>query len=274
MKESSLEKLKKILRAMEKVLVAYSGGVDSTFLLKVAGDVLGRDGVLAVTAVSDTYTAGELKLSKSIAKKLKVQHLLIHTCETANPLFAANPPNRCYYCKQELYSRLKSLAASKGIPFIIEGSNLDDLTDFRPGRKSLVELGIRSPMVEAGLDKAQIRKLSKKMKLPTWNIPPQACLASRIPYNTEISPEKLRRIALAEEYLRSLGFQGFRVRDHGEIARLEFLPEDMKRLRDPRLTAKIVRKLKSLSYAYVAMDMEGYRSGSMNEVIPWKKKKQ
>lgn len=261
------EKLRDILKSMESALVAYSGGVDSTFLLKVAKDVLGQN-VLAVTAVSDSITTEEVSLAKSQARKIRVRHRLIRSHELSNPEYRSNPPDRCYHCKKELYSRLFKMATAKGFRHVLDASNVDDLKDYRPGRKAVEEAGARSPLVEAGLTKQEIRELSKNMKLATWNIPSAACLASRVPYHSPITAEKLRRIAAAERVLRGAGLPQCRVRDHGDVARIEVPVEDLKKLCEPDLAKMIAGKFKFLSYAYVALDLGGYRMGSMNEVIP------
>jgi pyridinium-3,5-biscarboxylic acid mononucleotide sulfurtransferase len=265
-KVSKLEKLKEILRGMESALVAYSGGVDSTFLLKIVKEVLGTR-VLAVTAVSESYTAGELKLARSMARKMKVRHELMRAHELSNPDFASNPPDRCYHCKKELFSRLAKMAASKGLSQVLDASNADDLKDYRPGRKAVEESGARSPLVEAGLTKNEIRRLSRNLGLPTWNMPSMACLASRIPYHSPITPEKLRRIAAAEKVLRGAGLKSCRVRDHGDIARIEVPLKDMTKACQPATARKITVRLKKLSYSYVALDLQGYRMGSLNEEI-------
>jgi uncharacterized protein len=265
-----LEKLRGIIISFRKAIVAYSGGVDSSFLLKCCLDYLGKDNVLAVTAVSPTYTRKELTTAKEIAKGLRVSHAIISTEEVDNPNFRSNPRNRCYYCKTELFSRLKSIAQKKGIGFVLDGTNADDLKDYRPGRQAKEELGVRSPLAESGLRKADIRQLSRKFGLKTWDAPQAACLASRFAYGQEIAPEDLGRIEKAEDYLRSLGIKMARVRhyvlaDKTRLARIEVDREEIQIVTSHKLQA--ARRLKKLGYNYVTLDLEGYRTGSMNEGI-------
>lgn len=269
---SKLEKLKNILFKMKKVLVAFSGGVDSTFLLKVARDVLGEN-VLAVTASSDTYPQGEIEDAKKLAQRLKVRHSVIHTCELENPDFVGNPPQRCYYCKQELFSKLKEIAEAESIPYVLDGANYEDTADFRPGAEAAKELGIRSPLKEVKLIKSEIRGLSKKLRLKTWDKPSLACLSSRFPYYSEIDKKSLKQIGQAEEFLKKLGFKQVRVRHHDHIARVEIEAEEFPKIIKQGTREKIVKNFKKFGYTYVSLDLAGYRTGSMNEPLPQSVKK-
>lgn len=261
---NKLKKLKSLLKDMGSVLLAYSGGVDSTFLLKVAGDVLG-DRVLAVTASSVTYPVEELKFSQKIAQELGVRHKIIETHELMNKNFASNPINRCYFCKKELFSKLRKIAGGNKLNFVIDASTVSDKDDFRPGEKAKKELKVRSPLKEAGFTKDDIRRESKKLGLASWDKPSLACLASRIPYGRKISAGILKRIQQGEMFLRKLGFKQVRLRHYNGTCRIETLKEDIPAFLSKRVL--IVEKLKRLGYNYVTLDLEGYRSGSLNEVI-------
>lgn len=264
---TKLDKLKDTLREMEKVLVAFSGGVDSTFLLRVAQEVLGEN-VLAVIASSETYPDKEIQDAVSLAKKWNVRYKVIHTQELENPDFASNPPQRCYFCKKELFTKLKEIAANEGIPYVADGANFEDMDDFRPGLQAGKELGVRSPLMESFLLKSEIRELSQEMGVPTWNKPSLACLSSRFPYYTEIDKKSLVQIAQAEDYLKSLGFSQVRVRHHGQIARIEVEPDEILKIAEPEKRNKIVEEFKKIGYSYVTIDLAGYRTGSMNEPLP------
>jgi uncharacterized protein len=264
---SKFEILKSTLKEMGTVLIAFSGGVDSSFLLKTAQEVLG-DRVLAVIAKSETYPEKEQEEAVRLAEEWKVHLRVIQTDELDNPEFVQNPPTRCYFCKNELFSKLKEIASSEGILFVCDGSNYEDLDDFRPGAKAAEELGVRSPLKEAGLVKDEIREISRWMGLPTWNKPSLACLSSRFPYNIEIDRDSLKQISLAEDYLRSKGFTQVRVRHHGQIARIEVEPDEIVIMMDPELRQDVVENLKVFGYAYVTLDLAGYRTGSMNEPLP------
>ncbi len=264
---NKIEKLEKILRGMESAVVAFSGGLDSSFLLKVANDTLSDGKLLAVTAVSDTYTRLELKQAKRFTKALGVRHRLIFTDEMKDKRFTKNPADRCYYCKKELFRSLKDEAASGGFKFILDASNLDDKFDYRPGARAKKEFKVRSPLQDAGISKSEIRKYSKKLGLSTWSLPPIACLASRIPYGREISRDVLTKVEKAEGFIRDLGIKHVRVRYHDDVARIEVDKKDIKRFFNQKFCVKIVRRLKSLGFSYIALDLEGYRTGSLNEVL-------
>jgi uncharacterized protein len=265
--EEKYTRLKEILLSMGKVLIAFSGGVDSTFLLKVARDTLEDRDVLAVTALSPLYPDRELQEAKKTAQEMGVKHHLIESNELEIEEFPENPPNRCYFCKRELFGKLQNVARHEGFPFVAEGSTLDDEEDHRPGRKAIQELGIRSPLKEALLTKDEIRRVSRALGLPTWDKPSFACLASRFPYGEKITLNALRMVDEAEAFLFGLGFKQVRVRHYQSLARIEIYPDEMSRLLDGFLREKVVGRLKEIGYRYVTLDLQGFRSGSMNEVL-------
>lgn len=264
--QEKLARLESLLKELDGVVIAYSGGVDSTFLAAVAHRVLGEK-MLAVTAYSPTYPEEEVDSARCLAHKLNFPHLLISTDEMKDPAFIANDPHRCYYCKKELFQHLLTIAAQRGWRRVADGSNIDDLSDYRPGRKAIQELGVVSPLCQVGLTKAEIRSLSREMGLPTWDKPALACLASRIPYGTAITADILKRIEQAESYLHSLGIAQVRVRHHGTLARIEVDPQSIPLLLQGNRRREIAERLKELGYTYVTLDLLGYRTGSMNETL-------
>ncbi|NJK87537.1 MAG: ATP-dependent sacrificial sulfur transferase LarE [Bacteroidales bacterium] len=264
--EEKYQKLTEILKEMGNVAVAYSGGVDSTFLLKVATDVLGNKAT-GILAVSPSYPSREFKAAKQIAHEMGAKLEIIETHETEQESYLENPVNRCYFCKSELFEKIVELAGNSAYKNMVDGSNFDDLGDHRPGMKALREKGVRSPLQEAGLTKEEIRILSKKAGLPTWNKEALACLSSRFPYGERIDVKKLKMVDEMENFLRDLGFHGVRARHQNKTLKIEVLPEDIKKFFDDANRVKIVDRAKKLGYTYVTLDLEGYRQGSMNEVL-------
>lgn len=262
--QEKFEHLKAILRDMGSVLAAFSGGVDSTFLLKVAVDVLG-DKVAALTATSPTYPDREFQDAKRLAKEIGAKHIIVESNELLIPNFAENTDKRCFYCKSELFEICAEKARELGIAFVADGSNIDDMSDYRPGREAAKKLGVRSPLVEARLSKLEIRQISRAIGLETWKKPSFACLSSRFPYGTKITEERLDKVERCEEILRNLGFSQFRVRYHHEIARIEVPPSEISRFLEEGVRNVIVEGFKKQGFTYITLDLQGYRTGSMNE---------
>jgi pyridinium-3,5-biscarboxylic acid mononucleotide sulfurtransferase len=261
--DAKYARLLDILRAMESVVVAFSAGADSTFLARAARDALGDRSLLA-TADSETYPSSELEESRRLAAELGMRQIVVETRELDNPDYAANPVNRCFFCKEELFAHLTPLAEREGFRALVYGANVDDLGDHRPGMKAASERGVRAPLIEAELTKAEIRELSRRLGLPTWDKPSFACLSSRFQYGDRITPEKLRRIDQAEAFVRSLGFRQFRVRHHDRLARLEIDESELPRVWQDGRHREIVQGLRRLGYVYVTLDLAGFQSGSAN----------
>ncbi len=262
--QAKLTRLQESLRGLNRVAIAYSGGADSTFLLKIAHDVLG-DEVLALTADSPSQPRAELAEARAIAAGFGVRHVVLPTHELVDPRYAANPPDRCYICKGHIMGTLLAYAQAEGFQVLADGSNADDQGDYRPGSRAAAERGVRSPLQEVGLTKAEIRALAREHGLPNWDKPSAACLASRIPYGTPVTVEALGQVEAAEEHLHQLGFRQVRVRHHGAIARLEVTPSDLARAVE--LRDVIVAALRDVGFTYVALDLAGFRSGSLNQVL-------
>lgn len=260
------DRLRSLLDEIQLAVIAFSGGVDSSILLRAASEALGPN-LIAVTAVSETYPPAELGPAQAFAASLGVRHRVLPTDELRHDAFARNDRDRCYHCKQELFGKLRQIADAEGIPFILDDSNVDDQRDYRPGRKAAAELGVRSPLAEAGLTKQDIRDLARRLGLPMWDKPSLACLSSRIPYGTRITGRMLTTIQSAEDVVRSFGIGQVRVRHHGDTARIEVGKEDLPRLAAAGTREQVVLALRELGYAYVCLDLEGYRTGSMNAVL-------
>ncbi len=266
--DKKMARLRNLLGEMQQVVVAFSGGVDSTFLLKVARDCLGPQNVVALTATSPTYPEFEFEQACQLAREMGVEQIVIESNELEIPGFADNPPRRCYHCKHTLFSLCLEQAQKRGIDTVLDGSNLDDLSDYRPGRDAVQELQVRSPLLEAKLDKAAIRQLSRDLGLRTWDKQAFACLSSRFPYGTKITAERLRQIDTCETFLRENGFRSYRVRYHDTIARIEVAPDEINKILDPKLREELVSTCQQAGFTYVTLDLQGYRTGSMNATLP------
>jgi uncharacterized protein len=269
--DTKLERLRSILDTMGGVVLGYSGGCDSTLLAAVGREVLGER-MVCVLASSPTYPGAEVKEALETAGKLGIAVMRIETDELKDEAFRANTPDHCYYCKRELFGKLVAIGKGQAIDWVADGSNVDDLKDYRPGGRAASEFGVRSPLREAGFTKEEIRELSHRMGLPTWDKPAFACLASRIPYGTRIEPAVLTRLDEAEQFLKGLGFRQVRVRHHGDVARIEVEPAEIPRLASPEIRQQVAEKFKALRYLYTTLDLDGYRMGSMNAVLDRKTK--
>ena len=263
---AKLARMREILAPMRSLIVAFSGGVDSTFVLKVAYETLG-DKVLALTTTSPTMPDEDRESALAMARVIGARHLIVESNELEIPGYSANPLNRCYLCKHNLFTVCEAKAAELGIDNIVDGLNLDDLHDYRPGMQAASEKRVRHPLVEAELSKAEIRELSRAMELPTWDRPASPCLSSRFPYGTEITPEGLAKVAAGERILHAMGFKVARVRFHGEVARLELERSEIARIFEPQIRDTVDREFKKIGFRFVAIDLKGFRSGSLNEGV-------
>ena len=266
MLQEKYQQLQAIFKEMDRTLIAYSGGVDSALIAKVAQDVLG-DRVLAITAMSPSLLSEELVEAEEQAASMGIAHEIVETQEMENPNYTSNPINRCYFCKSELHDTLKPLALERGYPYVVDGVNADDLRDYRPGIQAAKERGVRSPLAEVGLSKLEVRELSKQLGLAWWDKPAQPCLSSRFPYGEAITLEKLQRVGRAEIYLRKLGYRNLRVRSEGQTARIELPPEKIQEFVINTDLSQVVKAFQNYGFSYVTLDLEGYRSGKLNQVL-------
>lgn len=266
MLQEKYQQLQAIFKEMDRTLIAYSGGVDSALIAKVAQDVLG-DRALAITAISPSLLPEELVEAEEQAESMGIAHEIVETQEMENPNYTSNPINRCYFCKSELHDTLKPLAIERGYPYVVDGVNADDLRDYRPGIQAAKERGVRSPLAEVGFSKLEVRQLSKQLGLAWWDKPAQPCLSSRFPYGEEITLTKLQRVGRAEIYLRKLGYRNLRVRSEGETARIELPPEKIQEFVINTDLSQVVKAFQDYGFSYVTLDLEGYRSGKLNQVL-------
>ena len=264
--DAKFQRLTQLLGESERLLVAFSAGVDSTFLLKAAHMAIGARAI-ALTAASPTVPPGELDAAKNFAESLGCRHIVLDSHELTNPSFSQNPVNRCFFCKDELYRISRAEADKLGIETIVDGTNLDDLKDHRPGLKAADEWGVRHPLVEAEMSKEEIRRYSRELSLPTWDKPSSPCLSSRFPYGTEINLERLKKVGNCEVFMKQLGFREFRVRYHGDLARIEVSQNEIDRLFDKSIREAIVKRFKEVGFNFVSLDLQGFRSGSLNEAL-------
>lgn len=260
--DNKFEKLLSVIKDMQSAVLAFSGGVDSTFLLKAIKE--SKISALAVTGYSETMPKKELLFAIEMARFINVKHRVINTDEMSNPLFIKNPKDRCFYCKDELFSKLLDIANTEGYKHIVDGSNADDISDWRPGMKAALKYKVRSPLIEAGFSKNEIREVSKELGLPTWAKPSSPCLSSRFPYGVEITRDALRRVELSEEFLKNHGFSELRVRSHNDMAKIELKVDEIDRLFDKELRESITNKFKAIGFKYITIDLEGFRSGKLN----------